>query len=251
MVWLFDATERFRMVESGPRVFFSLGRVKHIERCQKPVFLDFGPVIVQVENFTTKFWKCSGFGLARDRRWFVEQYLSQKTLGGGIPPTWVPSPGEVQSNPWEKDCPYSTTWHPTRWMMADGELRLPGRTKHLPLNYSWRTPSTGHTRPVWQDIIDLFPGLANGWTEGSLHEMKEFLNATPMIFEGLLRLMPSTDPSTYKPGASLSVAQDLLRKAEAHIAGGRIPVLKSRTKEQMLERARATQAAREGPSPPF
>src|SRR5882724_3925211 len=35
MVWLFDATHRFRAVESGDWAFFSLSRTKYLPRCRK------------------------------------------------------------------------------------------------------------------------------------------------------------------------------------------------------------------------
>ena len=55
MVWLFDATHRFRALESGDWAFFSLGRTKHLPRCRKPVFLDFGDRMVEVASFTNVF----------------------------------------------------------------------------------------------------------------------------------------------------------------------------------------------------
>ena len=65
MVWVFDATERFEMIEVGRRVFFAFRRTKHISTCRKPVFLDFGNVLVAVEEFTTAVAKMDGFGRTR------------------------------------------------------------------------------------------------------------------------------------------------------------------------------------------
>jgi hypothetical protein len=67
MVWLFDATQRFAYMKSGERAFFTLGQTKHLELCSKPVFLDFGFDIVEVERFTDAITMVSGLGLVRSR----------------------------------------------------------------------------------------------------------------------------------------------------------------------------------------
>ena len=72
MVWIFDATERFEMIITGERTFFSFRRAKHIQTCLKPVFLDFGKVLVEVESFTSALAKLDGFGRTRSRQWFAE-----------------------------------------------------------------------------------------------------------------------------------------------------------------------------------
>ena len=51
MVWLFDATQRFAYLKSGEKAFFSFGQTKHIDLCKKPVFLDFGFDVVEIEQF--------------------------------------------------------------------------------------------------------------------------------------------------------------------------------------------------------
>jgi hypothetical protein len=235
MVWLFDATERFRMVESGDRVFFAVGRVKHIERCQKPVFLDFGDVVVQVEEFTDVFWHCSGVGLRRDRQWFASQHLSERLRGpGSYVPIWMATPGDRQFDPWEKDCPYSATEHPSRWHGSNGVQTLDRGTKFLPLEYTWQKqgrPATKH--PVWEDVIQRFPEIANGWTEGAIRSMRQFLSAQAMILDGRLRLMPSrADELT--PVGTRRAAEELLAEADKHISAGRLPILKNETRERIL-----------------
>jgi hypothetical protein len=64
MVWLFDATQRFAYMKSAQRAFFSLGQTKHLDFCKKPVFLDFGFDVVEVEQFTDAITMVSGFGLS-------------------------------------------------------------------------------------------------------------------------------------------------------------------------------------------
>jgi hypothetical protein len=242
MVWLFDATFRFRMIETGTRAFFSLGKVKHIQHCEKPVFLDFGKEVIEVEQFTKWFDKCSGFGIRRDRRWSVSQFLSQKVHGGPIPPAWQYR-GVLESNPWAEGAPYRKMKHPTRWQSADQgtERTLPHGIKYLPLNYRWKQGR--QSRPVSDYVIEHFPALPNGWTEGSLSSMIQFLNGTVMIFDGLLRILPGA-ASDLESVASLRVAQELLQDAEENIRAGRIPVLKPETKRLLLERARQVVTAR-------
>jgi competence protein CoiA len=245
MVWLFDATYRFRSVETGPRAFFSLGRVKHIQHCTKPVFLDFGSAVVEVEHFTEWFDKCSGFGTKRDRQWFVSQFLSEKVQGGSIPPTWGYQ-GVLESNPWAEGAPYRTMEHRTKWQISDQEReRVFARgTKYLPLNYGWKQGQ--QSRPVSDYVIELFPALANGWTQGSLSSMRQFLSGTVMIFDGSMRILPAT-ATDLQSVAARRAAQDLLQEAEDHIRAGRIPVLKPETKRLLLDRAKQAQLAREGP----
>jgi hypothetical protein len=66
MVWVFDATHRFGSAQSGDIGFFSFGRTKHIAACTKPVFLDFGDYIVEVQQSSDLFHKkCHGYGMIR------------------------------------------------------------------------------------------------------------------------------------------------------------------------------------------
>ena len=57
-------------------MFFSFGQTKHLDLCKKPVFLDFGFDVVQVECFTDAINMVSGFGLVRSREWFADAFLS-------------------------------------------------------------------------------------------------------------------------------------------------------------------------------
>jgi hypothetical protein len=236
MVWLFDATFRFRKVETGDRVFFSFGQTKHLHACAKPVFLDFGTTIVQVDAFTEVFYKCSGFGRKRDRGWFATEYLSgvrlpEVKMAAGI------SDDPRPANPWEPKCPYSTTEFPSAWFdpVAGTNITFPTDTPFLPLDYDWDHPRTGR-RPAWSDVIDKHAELANGWSRDTLVQMENFLHGTPMIFGGLLRVMPA-------PKDQLTVTRTvrstemLLKLVDEHAAAGRVPVLQDKIKKLLIERA--------------
>jgi Competence protein CoiA-like family len=235
MVWLFDATFRFRVVRSDDMAFFAFGRSKHIAACRKPVFLDFGDIVVHVERFTECFPNCSGVGHARNRDWFVAEYLSD-CLRDGVRMTPTRSDDEPNANPWEKQCPYYSIKHPTRWIEpSTGEQRLvPARTMCLPLNWVWK--DGGKNRPFFHDIIDQFPNLSLGWTKPELQAMLDLLSGTAVMFEGRLRVMPQT-PDKMTVRMTVSAATMLLEQAERHIRVGRVPVLRQETKEKIIQLA--------------
>jgi hypothetical protein len=236
MVWIFDATYRFIYLVSGDRVFFSFGHAKHITSCKKPVFLDFGDALVQVDSFTDYLDGISGFGRRRDRPWFAGRFLGgclreDARLDAAIGRD--PRGGD----PWLAGRPFRHTKHPTRWMdAATGQtVTYPRATPFIPLNYPWDS-SSNKRQPAWMDLICHSPALANGWNKDDLLAMRAFLCATPVIFEGKLRLLPP-------PAEQIQVRQhvqpvrDLLKSVESHIRSGRIPLLKSETKELLLSRA--------------
>jgi len=187
MVWLFDATFRFRVVHSGEMAFFAFGRTKHIDQCCKPVFLDFGHTIVQVERFTDLFPECSGVGYARDRNWFVSEYLAGCVRKGArvVP---VSSDDVPKANPWDRKCPYHAMEHETRWIdPAASSLRVvPARAPCLRLNYVWKSDK----RPLYHDIIDQFPDLSLGWQKSEVRDMINLLTGMAVIIDGRLRVMP-------------------------------------------------------------
>ena len=235
MIWLFDATFRFRVVLSKEMAFFAFGRTKHIAACRKPVFLDFGRILVQVDQFTDRFPHCSGVGYARNRDWFVASYLADCLRGGArvIP---LPSDDEQKANPWENHCPYYSMKHPTRWIEpSTGEQRLvPAGAKCLPLNWVWK--DGGKNRPFFHDIIDQFPDLCLGWTKPELQGMLDLLSGTAVMFEGRLRVMPQTaDKMRVRMPVSAAVA--LLKQAEDHIRAGRVPALRDETKAKIIQLA--------------
>lgn len=233
MVWLFDATRRFAGIVCGERYFFSFGRTKHLTSCQKPVFLDFFDFVVQVETMTDVLHKFSGFGIIRDRKWFVEEYMSERRSPGPTPPPQR-SEGDP-SYPWPGKHPYRLTEHPSRWMRPDGEVETYWkRAPYIPLNYNW--VKGNDRRPVWADIIEKLPEIANSWERGEFQTMKEFLHAQPVIIGGHLRLMP---PPADRIAVTTTVqaTKSLLSSVETHIQAGRIPILKDETKRAILARA--------------
>jgi len=126
--------------------------------------------------------------------------------------------------------------HATRWHDASvGAIRLIAKgTPYIPLDYVWKRRS--ERRPVWADVIDKLPRLANGWRADNLRRMMAFLKGEPMIFDGFLKLLPA-------PASKITIEQtigsvkQLLDQGEEHVLGGRIPVLKPETKALLLERA--------------
>ena len=122
MVWLFDATERFAYCGQGDRAFFSVGKTKHLELCERPVFLDFGFDVVQVEQFTDAVTMISGFGTPRSREWLAERYLSDVLLPGSkVAEFYVPKGGG--SYPWGEKCPVWKLKHDTKWIDGSRSTR--------------------------------------------------------------------------------------------------------------------------------
>jgi hypothetical protein len=237
MVWLFDATYRFDHVVSENRVFFSFGPSKHITFCQKPVFLDFGDVLVQVERMSDLLANCSGFGRKRDRQWFVSRFLSRclrEKVSCAVPITR----GNLTSRPWFARRPFHLTKHPTHWIdQTTGQtVTYPKNTVFIWFNQAWVNSENGRT-PGWVELLGRHPELANGWRKDDLLAMKAFLCATPMILGGKLRLMPSP-VERIQVNQTVQPISELLSIAEKHIRAGRIPVLKDSTKRLLLDRAR-------------
>jgi hypothetical protein len=239
MVWLFDATHRFASVNLGGRSFFSLGRTKHLELCKRPVFLDFGFDMVEVERFTDAITMVSGFGVVRTREWFANAFLS--TVRQPESSTDTPFVSEPnRSTPWDAKSPVWRLKHDTQWI-EPGTGRVvsyPKWTEYIKLNYMhWRR---GDSQNKWYDydlVIGRHPDIANGWTKDGLRQMKDFLGGTVIILGGLLRVLPSPASSIPTP-PSVSSAEHLLAIAEGHILAGRLPVLKQTTKTGLIEKAR-------------
>ncbi|HEV3203090.1 MAG TPA: hypothetical protein VGY77_01845, partial [Gemmataceae bacterium] len=242
MVWLFDATYRFDHVISENRVFFSFGPSKHITFCQKPVFLDFGDVLVQVEKVTNLLANCTGFGRKRDRQWFVSHFLSD-CLRTNISCDLPISKGNRTSGPWFAKRSFQLTKHPTHWIdQTTGQtVTYPKNTVFLSFNHAWVNSENGRN-PGWVDLLSRHPELANGWRKNDFLAMKAFLCATPMILGGKLRLMPSP-VERIQVKQTVQPISELLNIAEKHIRAGRIPVLKDATKRLLLDRARQYEMA--------
>jgi Competence protein CoiA-like family len=238
MVWLFDATHRFCAVKSGERMFFAFGRSQHIKSCTKPVYLDFGEFIVQVEAMTDFWAKFSGFGLIRDRVWFVDRFLSERRRQGPIPTPMISADQATDAQP--KKQPWQRTQHVSIWLADAGQEKrvVPRNTLYIPLDYCLVDRLTNRKRPVWCDIIRKHAEIANGWSEAALGEMIELLNGTPMILDGLLRLMPPRAERIVVRSKNDRVRRQL-RELDDHVRAGRIPVIKESTRSLLLERAKA------------
>jgi hypothetical protein len=235
MLWVFDATERFEMIPVGRRTFFAFGRTKYIGMCRRPVFLDFGSVLVEVEEFSGAIAKVDGFGRTRSREWFVERYLSDRLQEGAC----LPCSRSGSQCRWHGDSRYAKTKHASQWIDPETTANaiVPTASICIPLDWCFKQPGKPSV-PEWEKILDRHPQIANGWTKSTLDAMTEFLNGEPMILDGFLRVMPSRADAI---GVEMIVAttRDRLAIAEEHIAAGRIPILKETTKQQLITNAEA------------
>ena len=237
MLWVFDATQRFCGIKSGDRFFFSFGRSQHIKSCTKPVYLDFGEFIVQVQTMTDVFPRFAGFGYVRDRSWFVNQFLSERQRQIPIHPPQTIDDITGIARPVKQ--PWRLTSHPSNWLGADGQEchTVPQKTPYIPLDYYWLDPQKNTKRPVWSAIIDQLPEIANGWTDATFIDMITFLSGTPMILGGLLRLMPPHAAQIVVKN-NLNRVRQLLRELDNHMRAGRVAVIRESTRSLLLERAK-------------
>lgn len=223
MVWLFEGVGRFEFITAGRRVFFSLGNYKHLQLCKKPVFIDFGNTIVEVESFNKSIPRLSGYGHTRSRQWFADQFLYDK------------SPVNLSSNAdkrWSRHSRYETTPYASKWNDAiAGVLTIPKNSLCIPLELYRKY---GSNADEWEWIIDEQPALANGWTVQCLRSMKELLCGNVMILDGLIRLMPSPAAQFHNEYTSGTV-EKLIGEMEVHIAAGRIPILQESAKQKLRE----------------
>jgi hypothetical protein len=229
MIWLFDATHRFRAVESGAWTFFSLGRTKHLPRCRKPVFLDFGDCVVEVASFTDVFPEIHGLGIRRDREWFIERHLSD-VITAEVERV---RSDDVYPDPWADRSPHRPVGFPTKWSI-DGEPRiLSAATVMISL-----VDAPHRRRTVTDEIIESFGDIANGWTKSDLNDMQQLLRGTPVVLDGCLRVMPALpgDVRWRSSGVSPLAVYSLMSQADGHARAGRIPLLKESTKRAIVER---------------
>jgi len=247
MVWLFDATQRFAYVKSGKRAFFSLGQTKHLNLCTKPVFLDFGFDVVQLERFTDAITMVSGFGLVRSREWFANAFLSGvRQSGSSAGGLFVPEGGA--KSPWDRKSPVWKLKHDTKWIdPRSGQTVTYGKwTEYIKVDYyTYKVGDSQNKRWDHDNVIDRHPELANGWTKEDLRQMLDFFYGVAVILGGLLRVLPSPAASIPVKG-TVSATEHLLRLADGHIQAGRLPVMKESTKEGLLEKARRGEKNRYG-----
>ena len=239
MVWLFDATHRFAYTKSGSRAFFTLGQTKHLHLCKRPVFLDFGFDVVQVERFSDALTLVSGFGSFHSREWFAQKFLSNVRQQGSS--TGGPFIHEgASSNPWDKNSPVWKLKYDTKWIdLASGQIvTFPKWTEYIKVNYyTYKVGDSQNKKRDHDKLIDQHPDLANGWTKEGLRQMKDLFAGTAIILGGLLRVLPM--PARSIPvNRSVSSTKYLLSLAEEHIRTGRLPVLKDNTKSGLIDKAK-------------
>lgn len=234
MVWLFDATERFEAVNQGERAFFSLGRTKHLELCKKPVFLDFGHYIIQVDKFSDSISNVSGFGRVRSRQWFVDMFLSE-VLAFGANASAAPEPEVIYTPKFSDYLKTDMCW---RRPSDGGMFTTPRGTPYIEIcRYHWKT---GESDKKWFDydlVIDNHPELANGWAKDEIRQMKDLLHGPVVMIGGLLRMLPSQRefiPLTH----SVRSTEFLLDLAKEHIQAGRLPILDENIRSALFNSAR-------------
>ena len=247
MVWLFNATDRFGQLVSGTRSFFALGQTKHLEQCTKPVFLDFGDTIVEVNCFSDAITRVSGFGNAMSRTWFAKAFLSDVASINGDPSERFIPTGKT-SDPWERKSPVWKLKFPTRWIdpITGAVTTYPKWTKYLEVSYEhW---VVGASQNKWHDfevVIDRHPDIACGWTKDGMRRMKDFFFGKPIILGGHLRLLPS--PAKSIPvNRSISATEHVLQAALVHERAGRLPILQDSTRAVLLDKAKAFEIATYG-----
>lgn len=241
MIWLFDATDRFEMVRVGQRTFFSLRRTKHISLCSKPVFLDFGRFIVEVEAFTSALAKLDGFGLTRSREWFVGHFLSDRLRDN----VTFASFNSDQEFRWFKHKRFAQTKHKSVWNDPDSNAQITVPKGALCLPLDWYFGTSGDKEHEWERLIDQHSSVANGWTKEELKTMGNFLKGKPIIIDGLLRLMP-TAAEKIPVKQTVLTTENLLSRVENHISAGRLPILKESTKNLLIMKAREFEIAQYG-----
>lgn len=235
MLWVFDATHRFWSVRSGEWIFFSLGRVRHLETCRRPLLLDFGGQLVEVTSLGETQCGFSGFGRLRDRRSFVAEYLAQSRRPGPLPP--VVRSGDAPRSLWPGGRPWRRTEHVSRWIdpRRGATVTYPRRTLYIPLDFAASSPKD-RRRATWLDAIFSQRELCAGWRSDELRQMCEFLGGTPMILDGRLRLMPHR-AARIVVRQTVRTVKSLLAQVDVHIQAGRIPLLKENTRRLLLDRA--------------
>jgi hypothetical protein len=233
MVWLFDATERFDLLNTGLRTFFSLLRTKHLALCTKPVFLDFGGMIVEVESFTDAMPKLDGYGMTRTPAWFAERFLSSKLRPGTAAP-----PAVIHRARWTHHSRFSKLEHPTLWNDPRNGTHIRIEKDEISLQCNWyRQQRPGAKEFEWERLIDYHPIIANGWTKPEIIATEQFLKGTILVVDGLLRVMPSA-AKEIEVKMTEAAARAYLARIDGHIAAGRVPILKDETKAALLEKAR-------------
>lgn len=233
MVWVFNATGRFVAVRTGTTAFFSYGLDDYPLACSSLVFLDFGNYLVQVAQHTKTFALCSGFGSVRSHKWFAAQLLSSVLRPS--PRFTLPTTSQKEADIWKAEQPYWTTNKAMDWLIRGERITVPQGEPFIILNYAAPTSDSF----VWKDVIEMFPELANGWTLTALESMRTFLRADVAILRGGLRLLPTDVEDLSYSSVTRAQTRHLLMELEAHIRGGRIPILKETLKDHLIRIAKS------------
>lgn len=244
MVWLFDATYRFAAKRFGDRCFFTLSNTQHIHACGKPVLLDFGDYIVEVERLPSKrvVSKFAGYGQVRDRRWFCEEHLGDRVVANANVLMTVQGP--TTADAWAYPLPWLTMGFPSKWIVNNHEVLYTAEEPYIQLPYVW-TASGQHQ---WEKIIQECPEIANGWTKDECKEMQLLLSGLPIIVGGYLRVVPRV-PFQPPRGLGAKLAKELVEKMRVHAHHGRIPLMGAENLQAILDaNTPSTQAGEGSPS---
>ncbi len=242
MVWLFDATHRFRYFRSGPRAFFTMGQHKHIPFCKEPVYFDFGNAIVQVERFIEKqfYDQYDGYGLVRDHDWFLTQIIGNH---------------RDERVPFRRPA-FLAECNRKRWRATDAFADVCGRLElsriepwHIPMVEFDKLSSAVAFDP--QHIFDKLPELAGGWTPKSLAEVMECFTVRAHLAEGSLFVYPNSATENC-PGLPDDSGPDLIDRLDAHAEARRMPPLTANARQSLRAQlqARELRKAKLPPPPP-
>lgn len=234
MLWLIDAIKRFGGLVSGSRFFFSFGRTRHFQSCNKPVVLDFADFLVEVEAIDDVIPGFSGFGVIRDPAWFFHRYLADR-LAKEAPQREKSAPKSLSlwasSPPWKLTRSLTQWRHPSTGLLAAFASGMP----YIPLHGR----SKSSKWPAWWDVISRYPVLANGWTQSEMRQMIDLLGGTPVLLDGCLRLLPSIEEVKISVGES--VLAELLSRMDGHVMAGRMPVIDERRRHDLITQSRGVQ----------
>lgn len=226
MVWLFDATHRFRYFRSGPRAFFTMERYKHVHFCRKPVYLDFGDVVIQAERIGERTWTgVDGYGLLRDHRWVLDNLIGRNHVAGVDAPTIE----------YLKD-------HERKGWRVLGHRDTAGCVATSPDQHAaheW--PSFGTEVLGVQGyegaasvFIERMPELANGWDAKSVAEVQQCFQIRWEISKGSLFALPIIGTGD-RPMPTVNSGMDLIDRLEAHGEAGRMPPLKANARKHLKD----------------
>lgn len=243
LLWVFDATFRFKVAKSGSLAFFTLGRTKHINHCKKIVFLDFGDFLVEVISFNDLFTKCHGVGYIRSYEYFFDTFLSEvRRKNYHFKVAFSPKKKQTVS-PWLSSRPYKKTKFLMKWKHSNGESwKLEKGTLYFPIIKAIRKRTKEN---LSTEFINEFPTEANGWSSSQLDRIKILLRGEVAIIKGKLRIIPMS-AKYMKPCKTINEVRKLIEDIRGHIEAGRIPILKESTFEKLIILAKEYEISKYG-----